>query len=348
VQKVTLKDIADRAGVHISTVSRALDPSSAYRVNAQTVNEIRRLADEMGYRPDVIARGYRKGTTATFGVVVPDLGNPGWAPILRGIENTLESRGLMAIITETQDDDQRLSRVIEHLMSRRVDALIVTAARDDHVSILEAAADRIPVVLAVRSPARTKLPHVVFDDVAGGRLVGEHLLSLGHTRIGQLPGPTDVSHFVDRSEGFKSAVHLGGGVVLEATDTARRPTIAEGARIMQMLLEESTELPTAVFAHNDLMAFGAIGALRDAGLDCPEDFHVVGYDDTPMAAFSKPSLTSVRHPSYEIGRIAADFASMMLDNPDSEPAPLKFPPSLSPRASTGHEEVEGDQTEASV
>ncbi len=338
MQKVTLKDIADRAGVHVSTVSRALDPSSAYRVNAQTVNEIRRIADEMGYRPDVIARGYRKGSTATFGVVVPDLGNPGWAPILRGIENNLESRGLMAIITETQDDDQRLSRVIEHLMSRRVDALIVTAARDDHVPILEAAADRVPVVLAVRCPARTRLPHVVFDDVEGGRMVGEHLLSLGHRRIGQLPGPTDVTHFVDRSQGFTSAIRLGGGVVVEAKDTARRPTIAEGARIMRMMIESDEELPTAVFAHNDLMAFGAIGALRDAGLDCPGDFHAVGYDDTPMAAFSKPSLTSVRHPSYEIGRIAADYAVMLLDNPEFEPTPLKFPPSLTPRASTGEQD----------
>ena len=336
MQKVTLKDIADRAGVHVSTVSRALDPSSAYRVNAQTVNEIRRLADEMGYRPDMIARGYRSGRTATFGVVVPDLGNPGWAPILRGIENNLESRALMAIITETQDYGQRLSRVIEHLMSRRVDALIVTAARDDHAPILEAAAKRVPVVLAVRNPARTKLPHVVFDDVEGGRLVGEYLLSLGHTRIGQLPGPSDVTHFVDRSEGFSSAVRLGG-TVLEARDTARRPTISEGARIMRMMLDDIPDLPTAIFAHNDLMAFGAIGELRDVGLRCPEDIHVVGYDDTPMASFSKPSLTSVRHPGYEIGRIAADYAVMLLDDPGSDPAPLKFPPVLVPRASTGHE-----------
>ena len=335
MQKVTLKDIADKAGVHVSTVSRALDPSSAHRVNAQTVNEIRRLADEMGYRPDVIARGYRKGSTATFGVVVPDLGNPGWAPILRGIENNLESHGLMAIITETQDDSQRLSRVIEHLMSRRVDALIVTAARDEHVPMLQAAADRVPVVLAVRSPARTRLPHVVFDDVEGGRLVGEHLLSLGHSRIAQLPGPPDVSHFVDRSNGFSSAVRLGGGSVVEAREAARRPTIEEGARIMRLILDDGSEAPTAIFAHNDLMALGAISALREAGIECPEDFHVVGYDDTPMATFTRPSLTSVRHPSYEIGRIAADYAVMLLENPDFIPSPLKFPPVLAPRASTG-------------
>ncbi len=276
MKKVTLTDIAERAGVHPSTVSRALDQSSSHRVSAQTVNLVRQIADELGYRPDVIARGYREGKTATFGVVVADLGNPYIAPILRGIENNLESRDLMAIIAETQDDRQRFNSVVDHLMSRRVDAIITTAARDEHVPLLHSISDRIPVVLAVRSPAKSDLPYVIFDDVEGGRLAAEHLIELGHERIGQIRGPGDASPFVDRSRGFVAAVERGGGSVIEAPDVARRPTIVEGTRVMQLFLEAEEELPTAIFAHNDLMALGALKVLRLAGIPCPDSIHKVG------------------------------------------------------------------------
>lgn len=340
LRRVTLTDIAERAGVHPSTVSRALDPSSSHRVSAQTVNLVRQIADELGYRPDVIARGYREGTTATFGVVVADLGNPYIAPILRGIENNLESRALMAIIAETQDDRQRFNSVVEHLMSRRVDAIITTAARDEHLALLRQISDRIPVVLAVRSPAKSDLPRVVFDDVEGGRLAGEHLLELGHRRIGQLSGPADASPFVDRSRGFVTAVERAGGTVIEAPEAARRPTIAEGSRIMQRIIDEDRELPTAIFAHNDLMALGALKVLRSAGVSCPESIHMVGYDNTPMADFAQPTLTSVGHPSYELGRMAADYAVMLREGSDHTPAHLKFAPMLVRRESTGFFESE--------
>ncbi|HEY5652312.1 MAG TPA: LacI family DNA-binding transcriptional regulator [Acidimicrobiia bacterium] len=335
LRKVTLRDIAERAGVHVSTVSRALDPSTTHRVNAQTVNYIRGLADELGYRPDVVARGLREGRTATIGVVVADLGNPFIAPILRGIENNLESRGSMAIIAETQDDRQRFNRVMDHLLSRQVDAIITTAARDDHVPLLNIAADRIPVVLAVRGPADSQLPRVTFDDVEGGRLVAEHLLDLGHRRIGHVRGPGDASPFVDRAVGFSRSLGRAGVNPIEGPEAARRPTIDEGDRLMKSILSSGSESPSAVFAHNDLLALGALRALGAAGIQCPDSVHVVGYDDTPIAAFSQPALTSVRHPSYELGRMAADYAITLIENVGHVLQPLAFPPTLVVRESSG-------------
>lgn len=336
MKKVTLRDIAARAGVHPSTVSRALDPSRAQRVNAQTVNHIRQIADELGYRPDVIARGFRDGSTATFGVVVADLGNPYISPILRGIENNLEGRGLMAIIAETQDDLKRFNRVVEHLMSRRVDALITTAASGEHLPLLHAIADRIPVVLAVQSPADSDLPHVVYDDAEGAKLVAEHLLSLGHRRIGQLRGSPIASTFVQRTAGFAAAIETGGGTLVNAPEIAHRPTIDEGVRVMRSMTEQEAELPTAIFAHNDLMALGAIQVLRGVGFRCPDDVSIVGYDDIPMAPFTSPSLTTIRHPSYELGRMAADYAVTLLENLDHRPEQLRFPATLVIRGSTSH------------
>ncbi len=219
-------------------------------------------------------------------------------------------------------------------MSRRVDALITTAARDDHVPLLNIVADRIPVVLAVRSPAGSHLPHVVFDDVEGGRIAAEHLLALGHRRIGQLRGPDDASPFIDRARGFVTAVRHAGAVVVEAPEVPQRPTIDEGARVMELLLAEEPEIPSAVFAHNDLLALGVLKALRMAGVACPDEIHIMGYDDTPFAAFSQPSLTTIRHPSYELGRMAADYAVMLLEAARHIPESLKFPPALVAREST--------------
>ncbi len=133
IQKVTLSDIAKVAGVHPSTVSRALDPTRSARVNAQTINRVREVAEELGYRPDVIASGFRGGRTGTVGVVVADLANPWVVPILRGIEHHLERTGLMATIAETRDDLGSFNERVESLMERRVDAIITTEARDDHL-----------------------------------------------------------------------------------------------------------------------------------------------------------------------------------------------------------------------
>ena len=134
--KVTLKDIAERSGVHVSTVSRALDPQKSSLVSEETRTHVRAVAEELGYRLDTVASGLRRGRTYTLGVVLPDLGNPFFAPVVRGIENNLEGQGLMALIAETQDDHNRMSRVLDNLLARRVDAIIMTAAREDDERLL--------------------------------------------------------------------------------------------------------------------------------------------------------------------------------------------------------------------
>jgi LacI family transcriptional regulator len=332
--KVTLKDVADKAGVHPSTVSRALDPEKGYLVRDETVARVRIVAEELGYQGDAVASGLRRGRTNTLGVVVADLGNPFIAPVVRGIENQLDGRGLMALIAETRDDHVRMSRVMNNLAARRVDAAIVTGARSGDARILRRAQQQMPVVLASRYLPGSGLPAIIHDDELGGRLAADHLLRLGHRRIAQLCGPPDISSFHERTTGFRNRLAEDGVVAIETDQTADRPVLAEGRRLMERFLDHYDELPTAIFAHNDLMAFGALEALGVRGFSCPQDVAVVGYNDTPMTAFTNPPITTVRLPGYELGRMAADTAVMLMEGGQQTGSSLVLQPVLVPRHST--------------
>jgi LacI family transcriptional regulator len=334
MSKVTLKDVADKAGVHPSTVSRALDPEKGYLVRDETVARVRGVAEELGYRGDAVASGLRRGRTNTLGVVVADLGNPFIAPVVRGIENQLDGRGLMALIAETRDEHVRMSRVMNNLAARRVDAAIVTGARTGDERILRRAQQQMPVVLASRYLPGSGLPAIIHDDERGGRLAADHLLQLGHRRIAQLCGPADISSFLERATGFRSRLAEDGVVAIETDQTADRPVLAEGRRLMEHFLDRYDELPTAIFAHNDLMAFGALEALRIRGISCPKDLAIVGYNDTPMTAFTDPPITTVRLPGYELGRMAADTAVMLMEGGQQTGSSLVLQPVLVPRDST--------------
>lgn len=332
--KVTVNDVAARAGVHASTVSRALDPEKSSLVAEETRSRVRAAAEELGYRGDAVARGLRRGRTNTLGVVVADIGNPFIAPVLRGIENNLEGRGMMALVAETQDDHGRMNRVLDHMRSRRVDAIITTAARTGDERLLRKVAKEVPVVLAVRDLAGARFPAVIHDDERGGRLAAEHLLEQGHRRIAQLCGSRDISSFVGRAKGFRDGLRGSDAELVEPDDVGAHPVLAEGRRLMELLLRQHPTPPTAIFAHNDMMAIGALKALAGHGLTCPADVAMIGYNDTILTDFTAPPITTVRLPGYELGRMAADTAVMLLnDGPDQVPR-LSLPPTLVPRRST--------------
>jgi LacI family transcriptional regulator len=304
-------------------------------VRPETRAKVQAVARELGYRADVVARSLSRGQTTTVGVIVADLGISFLAPVLRGITDALERRGFMALISETQDDHERLRASIENLLSRRADGIIVTAARlGDGPVLEEVAKGGSSVVLAVRKLPGTELPSVTSDDAAGGHLAARHLAELGHERVGELHGPADVQPFLDRSAGFaRGAAELGLELV-DLPESAIHPTPSEGHRLMSLLLARDGPYPTAVFAHNDSMAIGALVALREAGLSCPRDVSVLGYNDAPLVDHLDPPLSTVRFPGDKIGRFAAEVTIALIEEPNSVVASMTFPPQLVLRAST--------------
>lgn len=343
----TLKDVAQRAGVHVGTASRALSNEQAHLVNEETRSRVRSAADALGYRTNALARSLRKGTTGVIGIVVADLANPFIVAVLRGIEHEARTRDVMPLVAETHDDPATLRSVLTRLLRNRVDALILSAV---HLTDGELVADlerRVPVVLAVRgvgevfdTSAAAKHLEVLQDDVLGARTAVGHLLDLGHRRIAQLPGNQQISSFSGRSQGYREALAAHPDAVdLSSGAHAIETTVAEGRRLAADLLRlPAGQRPTAVFAHNDQMAVGALDALRDAGLRCPDDVSVVGYNDAPLSDHINPPLSTVRLPGFELGRHSARLVFEALASGDAEagtePRRIMLAPEFIERKST--------------
>ena len=329
---VTLFDVARLAGVHPSTVSRALDPLQRKRVKEPTRRLIMDAASRLGYRPDLIARGLRNGRTATVGVIAADLGNTFVTPIIHGLTGAIETAGMLPLIAETQDDHDRFAIILDHMLSRRVDALVVIAARSGDQAILESAGKLVPIVIAARPLNRTVLPQVIHDDRRGGQLVAEHFQQLGHKLVAQLHGPVDVGNFPRRAEGFSEVCRAAGLTEVVLAGRADFPKTDDGERLMQELLESSGPFPTAVFAQNDNIAIGALSKLRAAGLRVPGDVSLAGYNDLPMVDQLCPPLTTVLYPSLEVGKAAGGMVRQLLDG--ETPTDLTLEPRLIVREST--------------
>ncbi len=329
--RVTLHDVAREVGVHPSTVSRALDPDRAALVKEATRSRIEEAADRLGYRPHMIARGLQTGRTLTVGVVIADLGNTFVTPIIHGLAGAIHAEGMMPVIAETQDDHIRFSQILDHMLGRRVDAVISVATRAGDRAILEDAARLVPVVIAARPLAHTTLPQVTQDDRKGGGLAAEHLADLGHRRVAQLRGPLDVENFARRAEGFSETVRRAGMTEIFVDAFGERPVIEEGGRLVRVLMEMG-ELPTGLFVHNDLMAVGALSVFHEEGVRVPEHVSLIGYNDLPMVGHANPPLTTVRYPGWDVGRRAGEMVHRILAGEPVENVVLE--PALVVRGST--------------
>ena len=321
--------------MNASTVSRALDPTKSHLVSEDTVIRVRQAAGQLGYRGDRVAGALRRGVTGTVGVIVADLANPFIAPVIHGIAQSLAANQMLAMIIETNDNPSELESSVNHLLSRRVDAVICAGARFSNRDVLEEAGRHTPVVIAVRGLSNTLLPQVLHDDRAGGAMAARHLLDLGHTRVAELRGPDDVGNFVSRHYGFHEACQERGIAVIELPEVGKRPTRAAGEHLARLLLElHADDLPTAVFAHNDLMALGALSVLREHQLSCPQAISLVGYNDSPMIDQIDPPLTSIVYPGIEVGRAAGDVATRLIQDPTMRAPGALFPPKIVVREST--------------
>lgn len=331
---VTLKDVAERAGVNVSTASRALSSDRSSLVNPATRRRVVEAAETLGYRVNLQASSLRRGRTGIVGVIVADLSNPFIGPVLRGITNSLGSRNLLPIMTESRDSSDELARICHKLLAQRIDGLITTAGRYQDRALLKRVAQEVPTVLAVRQLPGSGIPAITHDDVAGGRLAAEHLLSLGHTQLAQLTGPNDIWSFESRAIGFREAAIAGGATCLDIESSIRLPTREAGVVLAQELLRRTGPTPTAVFAHNDTIAIGAIGALRENGIECPRDISIVGYNDVPLTDQLDPPLTTIRLPGHELGRVAAELLVNRIDGTEATTNAVVLAPELIVRAST--------------
>ena len=331
---VTLRDVARVAGVHPATVSRALNEETRALVNEATARRVLKAAETLGYQPNPIARGLKTNRSYTIGVLIPDLTNPLFPPILRGIEDRLETAGYTPLTANTDNDPERELLDAQAMRARQVDGIIAATARRDHWlhdALLEAG---IELVLVNRRQEQLPVSSATADDTMGMRLAVEHLLSLGHTRIAHLAGPLDYSTGLDRHESFLETMRAAGvdpdPDLVVVAELFREP---EGERLCGQLLDEGREF-TAIAAANDLLALGCYDAFAERGVRCPEDVSVVGFNDMPFTARFAPPLTTIHIPHYEIGARAAELMLERLADGDAPAREIRLEPSLVVRQST--------------
>ncbi|MBO0807557.1 MAG: LacI family DNA-binding transcriptional regulator [Actinobacteria bacterium] len=331
---VTLRDVAAQAGVHPATASRALNPETRLLVREDTARRVLDAAQALGYRPNPVARSLRTRRSNTVGVLIPDLTNPLFPPIVRGIEDRLAAAGYVALIGNTDGDDERERIVFEQMRARHVDGFVLATVHLSSALLAEAGRAELPVVLVNRLAEDHSMPSVSADNERGMRLAVDHLSELGHRRIAHIAGPQDVSTGLSRFRGFDAALRAHA----VATDedlvvVAKAFSIEEGHRCCRLLLERGVPF-TAIAAGNDMLAVGCYGALEEAGVRCPEDMSVVGFNDMPFIDRLRPPLTTIRFPHYQVG---TEAAQLLLERIAGEPGPVKvlyLAPELVARGST--------------
>jgi LacI family transcriptional regulator len=334
---VTLSDVARAAGVHPGTASRALNPATRDRVSPATARRVLAAATRLGYQPNSLARGLRTRRSYTVGIMIPDLTNPLFPPIVRGVDEVLGPAGYSSLVTNTDNDEDREDLLFTTLRARQADGFIVATAHRAHQLLDRMADENVPMVLVNRTTDDRRIPAVIPDESAGIRAAVAHLTALGHRRIAHLAGPQGLSTGHGRYRAFVEAVAQPG---LEGGPVAFADAFTEAAgRIAARELLAVRPRPTAVVAGNDLLAIGLLDTLEAAGLRCPADISVVGFNDIPMLSRMTPPLTTVRIPQREIG---SEAARLLLDLM-AEPGPAKLmllPTRLIERASTAPPPVE--------
>lgn len=332
-KRATIAEVAELAGVHKATVSRALNPATEHHVKVATAKKVQRAAKQLGYIPNIMARGLRMSLSMTIGVIVPDLENPIFPPIMRGIENYLSPRGYTALLANTDGRDSLERAAFDSLLERRVDGFVMATGQAEHPLLTDAYARGIRAVMLNRGAVGVPYPLVTGDDAAGISAAVIHLAGLGHRRMMHIAGPDNFTTSLARSRAFTAAC-AGLGSVEYQVVTAPALTVAAGKSTMDTILSGGAFHPTAIVAGNDLLAIGILHSLREHGLECPRDISVIGFNDMPFAEDFQPPLTTIHVPQRELG---AEAARLLLDGIKlgrQEPLTVTLPVSLTVRSST--------------
>ncbi len=331
---MTIRDVARLADVHPGTVSRALNPQTRGLVNSATAERVLAAADELGYRPNSMARGLKTSRSLTIGVLIPDLTNPLFPPIVRGIEDRLTIDGYTPLLVNTGGDPERERASIEAMLARQVDGFIAATAQLDVEPLSVAIGRGLPVVLVNRTFEDGSMSACTVDDFKGSELAVEHMVALGHESIGYVAGPQNVSTGHRRYLGFKHAMQAAGLPVLAArVSYADVFTEEAGARACADVLAADPAV-TAIITANDRLAIGCYDTLFERGMSCPESVSILGFNDMMFIDRLRPPLSSVRVPQRELGYAAADLLLEQLSEAAPPAREVMLEPTLVVRGST--------------
>ncbi len=326
-----MRDVAERAGVSVTTVSHVINETRP--VSDELRERVLAAMDELGYQPNRLARSLRRRKTHTIGMIVPDSANPFFAEVARGIEDKSFEQGYNVILCNSDGDLAKELLYTNVLAEKQVDGILFVAAgvSTEHIRALQRR--QMPLVVVDRDIPGVAVDSVLTNNAHGGWQATQHLIELGHRRIGCITGPSDVTPSAERITGYCQALREGGIAMHEGLVVKGDFQYESGYRATHRLLAVN-DPPTGIFACNDLMAVGAISAALELGLQVPADLSVIGFDDVRLALFANPPLTTIAQPKYEMGVLATSMLLERMQDRDRSPRRQLLETSLLIRQST--------------
>lgn len=302
----TIKEVADQAGVSVATVSRVLNNTGF--VSEDLSKRVREAAENLNYRPSRVAKNLRRQKTDTVGVLVPQLDQPFFSRLTFAIQQMLVERDYYTLVCSTMENLEEEYAYVEKMLEQRVDGMIIVPTGSNAENIERLLTEDVPVVLVDRDvPDIEEIDRVICDNYGGAYRAIQHLLGLGHERIGVIGGPAYSQAIKERLRGVRQALEDAGvRYDVDQFITGGLPQFDLGVTATTELLQQSPR-PTAIFALSDITAVGALHAAYELGLEPPYDLSVMGFDNIPLAAYSLPELTTVSQPIDEMGKRASEL-----------------------------------------
>lgn len=315
-KKVTIFDVAREAGTSYSTVSRVF--SNSGKVAEVTKRRVIEVADELGYVPNKQARSLAGGKTHAIGILVPRFDNGYVSSVVNGIDDEIAGTDYNILLYTTHRADQDEARYVNRIINDLAEGLIILLPRHSETYLNALAAKNFPYVFVDHQGVSETSISITATNFRGAYDATEYLINLGHQRIAFITGHLDVRSGLDRLHGYRAALQ-DYGIEVEAELIQNGDFLPQSGYIKTQDLLNLKELPTAIFASNDLMAFGVMNAITDAGLSVPEDISVIGFDNIPQTELFRPRLTTIHQPLTEMGRIATRMLLQQIEDPSKVP-----------------------------
>lgn len=313
-EQVTIRDLALKLNISISTVSRAL--RGAQEINAETKKAVLELAEKLNYEPNLIAQSLRKSKTNTIGIIVPEIANPFFSTSISGIQEVASKEGYNIMICQSNESYNTEVANVRTLMNSRVDGLLMSLSREtkDFGHIIQLHKKGVPFVLFDRIFEDIDASKVIVDDRDGAFKAVEHLILQGRKRIAHLAGPENLQISNNRIKGYRDALDKHG-LAIDDTLVIHCNALKDAAAAETKKLLDMPNPPDAIFTFNDPMAIISFQVIKEMGLKIPEDVALVGFTDEPVSSLLEPSLTTISQPAMEMGRIATELLLNMMKNP---------------------------------
>lgn len=328
---VTMKDVAVKAGVSVTTVSHVINKTRF--VSADAIEKVNTAINQLGYYPSAIARSLKSDQTHTIGMIIPNSSNPYFAEIIHEIEKNLFKAGYNLILCNSGDSQARQAAYIRVLMEKRIDGLIIISSGTDKELVDLLSKHRLPKVIIDRKVDGIEADLVETDNYAGGYSATNHLVKIGHKEIACISGPKYLSSACERVEGYLNCLK-DHGIKINANFLVEGDFKSFGGFEAMKKLLKLQNRPTAVFVSNDLMALGALCATHEENISIPDELSIIGFDDIKLATYSSPPLTTIAHQKKRIGEVVADVIGSRIKDKCREYEQAHLKPKLIIRRST--------------